>query len=123
MKKGADMMSAPQSSRRPPRLSGRMPYCTVKVTTSPCAAPPAAVAVTVIWNVPNAVGAATMTRADPGAVAAAEVAVTATVAGLGTTAGAVYRPVPSTDPLALPPVTAQVTVWLVEPFTVAANCC
>ena len=38
------------------------------------------------------------------------VAVTVTVAGLGTTAGAVYRPVPSTVPLALPPVTAHVTL-------------
>jgi hypothetical protein len=43
-------------------------------------------------------------------VAAADVAVTVTVAGLGTTAGAVYRPVPSTVPLALPPVTAHVTL-------------
>jgi hypothetical protein len=99
-----------------------LPYCTVNVTTSPCAAPPAAVAVTVICDAPNAVGVATVTKVDPGVVVAADVAVTVTVAGFGTTAGAEYSP-PSTVPFALPPVTAQVTLWLVEPFTVAVNCC
>jgi hypothetical protein len=91
-------------------------YCTVSVTTSPCAAPPTAVAVTVIWDVPTAVGAATVTKADP-AVPVAGVAVTVTVAGFGTTAGGEYNPAPFIVPFALPPVTAQVTPWL------AVNCC
>jgi hypothetical protein len=122
------MMSAPRTNkgvffgvRRASAID--CPYCTVNVTGSPCAAPPAAVAVTVICVVPSAVGVATVTNVDPGDVAAADVAVTVTVAGFGTTAGAVYSPVPSTVPLVLPPMTAQVTLWLVEPFTVAANCC
>ena len=98
------------------------PYCTIRVTTSPCAAPPAAIAVTVICDVPNRVGVCTVTAADPGEVAAADAAVTVTVAGFGTSAGAVYSPVASTAPFALPPVTAQVTLWSVELLTVAANC-
>jgi len=85
-------------------------YCTISVTISPCAAPAAAVAVTVIWDVPNAVGIATVTKVDPGEAAAADVAVTVIVAGFGTTAGAVYNPVPSTVPLPLPPATSQVTL-------------
>jgi hypothetical protein len=125
--KGADMMAAPRTSKEVFSASVLRTttdrYCTVKVTASPCAAPPPAVAVTVICDVPNAVGVATVTNVDPGFAAAADVAVTVTVAGFGTTAGAVYRPVPSTVPLALPFMTAQVTLWLVEPFTVAANCC
>jgi len=88
-----------------------LPYCTISVTTSPCAAPPAAVAVTVICEVPKPVGVSTFTVADPDLVAsAAAVAVTFTAAGFGTTAGVVYSPVPSTVPFALPPVTAQVTL-------------
>ena len=67
----------------------RLPYFTFSVTTSPCAAPPAAVAVTVICDVPTAVGAATVRKADPGAAPVAGVAVTVTVAGFGTTAGGV----------------------------------
>jgi hypothetical protein len=64
----------------------------------------------------HTVGAATVTKDDP-AVPVAGVAVTVTVAGFGTTAGAVYIPVPLTVPFVLPPVTAQVTLWL------AMNCC
>jgi hypothetical protein len=60
--------------------------------------------------VPTPVGDCTVTVADPGEVASADVAVTVTVAGFGTTAGAVYNPVVSTVPFALPPVTAQVTL-------------
>jgi hypothetical protein len=92
-------MSAPhfsleRFSRHRLRLGGELPaYCTVSITTSPCAAPPAAVAVTVICDVPSTVGAATVTKDDP-AVPAAGVAVTVTVAGFGTTAGGVYSPVP-----------------------------
>ena len=97
-------------------------YCTISVTTSPCAAPPTAAAVTVICDVPTAVGASTFTVADPGAVASADVAVTVTVAGFGTNAGVVYSPVPSTVPFVVPPATAQVTLWLVELVTVAENC-
>jgi hypothetical protein len=107
-----------RAASQPPSL-----YCTVNVTTSACVAPPAAEAVTVICDVPKLVGVASVTRVDPGELASADVAVTVTVAGLGTTAGVVYSPVPSTWPFAPPPVTAHVTVWLVEPFTVALNCC
>jgi hypothetical protein len=52
---------------------------------------------------------------------AAAVAVMVTAAGLGTVAGAEYIPVGSTEPLALPPTTAHVTVWSVAPITVAEN--
>jgi len=92
-------------------------------------APPTAAAVTVICDVPNAVGSATVTKVDPGSVAAADVAVTVTVAGLGTTAGDVYDAcawlagLTTIVPFVLPPVTPQVTFWLVEAFTVAVNCC
>ena len=110
------------SSPRPPSLGDRSPYCTINVTPSPCAAPPAAVAVTVICDVPNPVGASTVTAADPGEVASADVAVTLTAAGFGVAAGVVYNPVPSTVPFAPPPATVHVTLWLVELITVAVNC-
>jgi hypothetical protein len=115
-------MSAPHSCKSffsgALRVSAvKSPYCTVSVTTSPCGAPPAAVAVTVTCDVPTAVGAATVRKADPGAAPVAGIAVTVTVAGFGTTAGGVYSPVPPIVPFALPPVTAQVTLWL------AVNCC
>jgi len=88
-----------------------LPYCTISVTTSACDAPPAAVAVTVICDVPNPVGVSTFTVADPDFVAsAAAVAVTFTAAGFGTTAGVVYSPVASTVPFAFPPATAHVTL-------------
>jgi hypothetical protein len=58
---------------------------------------------------------------------AADVAVTFTCAGLGTTAGAIYRPLESTIPHAAPtqpfPLTDQVTFVFVNPETVALNCC
>lgn len=101
----------------------RVGYCTISVTMSGFGAAPTAVAVTVICQAPNLVGVAKFTRADPGAVAAADVAVTVAVAGLGTTAGAVYSPLASTVPFAFPPATAQVTLWFAELFTVAENCC
>lgn len=84
-------------------------YCTISVTSFPCPVPPVAVAVTVIWDVPNAVGADTVTKADP-AVPEVGVAVIVTVAGFGAIAGAVYRPFPMITPFALPPVIAQVTL-------------
>jgi hypothetical protein len=77
----------------------------------------------VIWDDPSAVGVCTFTVADPGEFAAVDVAVTVTVAGFGATTGAVYSPVWSMLPFALPPVTAQITLWLVELLTVAVNCC
>ena len=85
-------------------------YCTVRVTVFACDAPPASVAVTVICEIPSAVGVAILANAEPGAVATGEVAVTVIVAGVGTIAGAVYKPVESTVPLAFPPATAQVTL-------------
>jgi hypothetical protein len=66
-------------------------------------------------DVPTAVGAATVTKADPAAPAVG-VAVIVTLAGFGTAAGAEYRPLPSIVPFALPPVTAQVTLWLAVNF-------
>jgi hypothetical protein len=52
---------------------------------------------------------------------ATEVAVTVTVAGFGTVAGAVYRPFTSIDPP--PDETDQVTAVFVALLTVAVNCC
>jgi len=124
------MMSAPRTSNdvsfrvlRVSPIGRQLALLHLKVTTSPCAAPPAAVAVTIICDAPTPVGVATVTKVDPGVEAAADVAVTVTVAGFGATAGAAYSPVPFTVPFPLPPVTAQVTLWLVESFTVAVNCC
>ena len=105
------------------RRGCKFAYCTISVTTSACDAPPAAAAVTVTCVVPTAVGACTVTADDPGDAASADVADTVTLDGFGTTAGAVYSPVAFTVPFVVPPVTAQVTLWLVELFTVAVNCC
>jgi hypothetical protein len=69
-----------------------------------------------------------VTFADPETFASATlVAVTITDAGLGRTAGGVYRPafeiVPTVEfPPAVPP-TAQVTLVSVAPVTDAVNCC
>jgi len=52
---------------------------------------------------------------------ACEVAVTVTVAGFGTFAGAVYNPVGEIVPFAAPPITAQVTAVSDVPVTVAVN--
>src|SRR5258708_22509557 len=60
-------------------------------------------------------------------VSAWEIAVTVTAAGLGTAAGAVYKPAAEMVPtVALPPViplTCQVTAVLVVFTTVAVDCC
>src|SRR5258708_39802372 len=60
-------------------------------------------------------------------VSAWEIAVTVTAAGLGTAAGAVYKPAAEMVPtVALPPViplTCQVTAVLAVFRTVALNCC
>jgi hypothetical protein len=57
---------------------------------------------------------------------AVEVAVTVTCAGVGTAAGAVYRPLDEIVPQVVPeqplPARLQVTVVWVVPVTVAANC-
>jgi len=75
-------------------------------------------------TVPAAVAAVTVTLADPDFVASAcEVAVTVTVAGFGTVAGAVYIPPLEMFPFAVPPLTLQVTAVFDVPVTVAMNCC
>ena len=60
-------------------------------------------------------------------VSAFEVAVTVTVAGLGTAEGAVYRPlleiVPQVAPEQPLPLRLQLTAVLDMPVTVAVNCC
>jgi len=66
----------------------------------------------------------TVTAAEPECeLLACEVAVMVTCAGLGTEAGAVYKPVLEMVPLAEPPLTLQVTAVLEVPLTVAVNCC
>src|ERR1700683_375831 len=69
-----------------------------------------------------------VTTANPDFVLfASEVAVIVTWAGVGTTAGAVYRPSDVMDPHELPeqptPLRLQVTAVLDVPRTVAVNCC
>jgi hypothetical protein len=60
-------------------------------------------------------------------VSATEVAVTVTNGGLGAAAGAVYRPdavmTPQAEPMQPTPLNAQVTDLLLDPVTVAVNCC
>jgi len=98
-------------------------YCTVRVTISEWVAPPAAVAITVTCETPTHAGEAALTKADPGDGAALDVARYGCRGGTGhkcrrgIKAGGI-----STVPF-WKPATAQVTVWSVEPFTVAANCC
>lgn len=70
------------------------------------------------------VAAVTVTLADPNFVeSACETAVTLTVAGFGTAAGAVYIPPLEMVPLEAPPLTLQVTAVFDVPVTVAVNCC
>ena len=73
------------------------------------------------------IGEVTVTVADPDMVGnATSVAVTATCGGLGTFAGAVYRPLLVTVPHERPaqplPDTLQITTLLLVPVTVAVNC-
>jgi hypothetical protein len=73
------------------------------------------------------IGEVTVTVAEPDIVGyATNVAVTATCGGLGTLAGAVYRPLLVTVPHERPaqplPDTLQITAVLVVPVTVAVNC-
>jgi hypothetical protein len=70
----------------------------------------------------------TVTVLEPDLVeSACKVADTVTVSALATVEGAVYRPVASTAPQALPvhpvPAMLQLTAVLVVPVTVALNCC
>jgi hypothetical protein len=72
--------------------------------------------------------AVTVAVADPDfVVSACDTAVTVTVAGLGTTEGAVYSPaveiVPTVEFPPATPFTCQVTAVLEVPVTVAVNCC
>jgi hypothetical protein len=76
----------------------------------------------------TATGGRMVTVADADLVpSATEVATTVTCAGLGTAAGAVYKPVDETEPQVLPeqplPLTLQVTEVSVVFVTVAVNCC
>jgi uncharacterized protein (DUF2237 family) len=76
----------------------------------------------------TATGGNTVTVAEADLLGSAcEVAVTVTVGGVGTEAGAVYRPatvmVPHVGPLQPVPEIVQVTVVLIVPVTVAVNCC
>jgi hypothetical protein len=73
------------------------------------------------------VGEVTVAVAEPDMVGyATNVAVTATCGGLGTLAGAVYRPLLVTVPHERPahplPDTLQITTVLFVPVTVAVNC-
>ena len=83
---------------------------------------PPSLAVTVTLDVPKAVGVRMVTVAGPEWLGSAtEVAVTVTVAGFGTVAGAVYRPVfASIEP---PPDADQVAAVFVALLTVAVNGC
>src|SRR6266853_794790 len=101
-------------------------FCTVAVN---CCVPPApTVADTGEIVTLTTAGGVTVTWAEADFVASAwDTAVTVTVAGFGTTAGAVYRPALDIVPtVGLPPVTpltCQVTAVLLVFCTVAANCC
>jgi hypothetical protein len=91
-----------------------------------CWLPPTAT-FAVVGEIVTPTGGTIVTDAVPDLVgSAADVAVTTTSAGLGTAAGALYKPplviVPHAAPLQLP-LTLQVTAVLVEFFTVAVNCC
>src|SRR5882757_4772451 len=101
-------------------------FCTVAAN---CCVPPApTVADTGEIVTLTTAGGVTVTWAEADFVASAwDTAVTVTVAGFGTTAGAVYRPALDIVPtVGLPPVTpltCQVTAVLLVFCTVAANCC
>jgi hypothetical protein len=91
-----------------------------------CVAAPA-VRLTDAGDMVTFTGATIVAEADADLVGSARlVAATATVAGVGTAAGAVYSPVLDTVPtVALPPAspfTAQETPAFVVPVTVAVSC-
>jgi hypothetical protein len=100
-------------------------YCTVSTAVTVCETVPA-VAVTVTVYVPAGVGVSIVTIAVSDFVTSAcATADTVTGFGLGTVAGAVYKPVVSIVPtVEFPPVTpltCQVTDWFVLPFTTDVN--
>ena len=99
-------------------------YCTVSDTFCECVTIPSVAVTEMLGNVPRTVGVNTSICPVPDLlVSACAAAVTVTFAGLGTTGGAVYRPVLSTMPFAAPPATAQVTLLFEELLTTAVNCC
>ena len=82
----------------------------------------------VLGDTETAIGDSTVTVAEADLVASAcAVAVTVIVGGVGTVAGAVYRPVPSiaphADPVQPAPERLQLTPKAFDPVTVAVNCC
>jgi hypothetical protein len=105
------------------------PVLLVPVTLAEnCCCPPTASVARVGVTVTETLTTAwTVTVAVPTtAESASEVALTVTVLGLGTVAGAVYRPVPVIWPQTMPlhpaPVTLQITTLLLVPVTAAENC-
>lgn len=93
-----------------------------------CCVPPAGTGALVGAIEIVTVGAVRVTTAEAAfVVSATEVEVTVTVVELGSFVGAVYKPVVLTVPMiASPPVspfTLHVTEVLVDPVTVAVNCC
>jgi hypothetical protein len=100
------------------------------VAANVCIPPASTVAVCglTVKGAAGVAGAVIVTEADPVTeVSACEVAVTVTVAGVGTLLGAVYNPVEEMNPMAwLPPVmpfTDQVTAVFVVLAIVTVNCC
>src|SRR2546423_886466 len=101
-------------------------FCTVAVN---CCVPPAPTVADTgeIVTLTTAVGVMVTCAEADFVGSACDTAVTATVAGFGTTAGAVYRPeldiVPTVALPPLTPLTCQVTAVLLVFCTVAVNCC
>lgn len=111
----------------PPRLQRTAVFAVLTTVAVNCCVFPAATCA--VWGnrvIPT--GRTTVTVAVADFVgSAADVAVTITCAGLGTSAGAIYRPLDEIVPQLIPeqplPLTFQVTLVLDDPPTVALNCC
>jgi hypothetical protein len=104
-----------------------MPVFVVPLTLAVNCCFPSTVTVAVVGESLTIIGGMTVTVALFDLVSsAADVAVTRTFAGLGTAAGAKYRPlgdmVPQLVPLQPLPETAQETLVFEVPLTVAVNC-
>jgi hypothetical protein len=98
----------------------------VTVALNCCVAP--VITVAVVGEMVTAIWLVIVTMAVPDLLGSAcDVAVTTTFDGVGTLAGAVYRPdaliVPQPVPLQPAPERLHVTAVLVVPVTVAVNCC
>jgi hypothetical protein len=110
----------------PPTLQRTAVFAVLTTVAVNCCVFPTATCA--VWgNRVTPTGRTTVTVADADFVgSAADVAVTITCAGLGTTAGAIYRPLDEIVPQLIPeqplPLTFQVTLALDEPPTVALNC-